>query len=51
MTERQQREYLADWMIKQGFTTGHGESIEDLLRELSWQILELRHRIAELEKP
>jgi hypothetical protein len=25
-------------MIREGFSTGHGDSLEDLLGELSWQI-------------
>jgi hypothetical protein len=33
---------LANWMIANSFTTGHGDTMEDLLRELSWQIEELR---------
>ena len=33
---------LAQWMIQHGFATGHGDSLEDLLNELSWQIAEMR---------
>ncbi len=33
---------LADWMIANGFATGHGDTFDDLLRELEWQIKELR---------
>jgi hypothetical protein len=33
-----QTEKVATWMIEQGFTTGHGDSLEDLLRELARQI-------------
>lgn len=36
------REELANWMIAEGFATGHGDSFKDLLRELDWQIQELR---------
>jgi hypothetical protein len=32
-------------MIQHGFATGHGETIEDLLGELSWQVEELRERV------
>ena len=32
------KEKVAQWMIKQGFATGHGDSIEDLLKELDEQI-------------
>ena len=31
---------LADWMIKRGYATGHGETMEDLLAELDWQIVD-----------
>ncbi len=31
---------LADWMMKRSYATGHGETIEDLLGELDWQIAE-----------
>ena len=29
------RELLANWMIKHGFTTGHGDTMQDLLAALS----------------
>ena len=35
-------EQLAAWMIANGFATGHGDTMEDLLRELTWQVAELR---------
>jgi hypothetical protein len=35
-----EREKVAQWMISHGFATGHGETIEELLRELAWQICE-----------
>ena len=34
------KEKLAQWMIKKGLATGHGDTIEDLLQELEWQIAE-----------
>jgi len=34
------REKVAQWMTQQGYATGHGDSIEDLLKELEWQIRE-----------
>lgn len=37
-----QKEKLAAWMIKHSFATGHGDSFDDLLAELSWQINELK---------
>lgn len=33
-----QRAKVAFWMISQGYATGHGNTIEDLLKELEWQI-------------
>ena len=50
------KEKVAQWMIERGFATGHGDSIEDLLKELEWQVKE-REREAcakvcdEREKP
>ena len=35
-----EREKLAAWMMRQGYATGHGDTIEDLLKELEWQIEE-----------
>jgi hypothetical protein len=35
-----EREKVARWQIGSGYTTGHGETIEDLLVELEWQIRE-----------
>ena len=34
------REKLAEWMISRGYATGRGDTIDDLLRELDWQIEE-----------
>ena len=33
-----EREKVAQWMTRQGCATGHGDSTEDLLKELEWQI-------------
>ena len=33
-----EREKVAQWMMAQGYATGHGDNIEDLLKELEWQI-------------
>ncbi len=33
-----EREKLAAWMMRQGYATGHGDTVEDLLKELEWQI-------------
>ena len=35
-----EREKVAQWMISRGYATGHGDTIEDLLQELEWQIAE-----------
>ena len=35
-----EREKVARWQIGSGYTTGHGDSIEDLLVELEWQVRE-----------
>jgi hypothetical protein len=39
------RELLASWMIAHGFATGHGETVEELLSELEWQVKELRNEL------
>ena len=33
-----ERNKLAAWMMRQGYATGHGDTVEDLLKELEWQI-------------
>jgi hypothetical protein len=35
-----EREKVAQWMMRQGYATGHGDTVEDLLKELEWQIEE-----------
>ena len=35
-----EREKVAAWMMARGYATGHGDSVEDLLQELDWQIRE-----------
>jgi hypothetical protein len=35
-----ERNKLAHWMMAQGYATGHGDTTEDLLQELDWQITE-----------
>jgi hypothetical protein len=35
-----EREKVAAWMMSQGYATGHGDTVEDLLKELEWQIAE-----------
>ena len=36
--ERDDINKLAAWMMANGYATGHGETMEDLLAELKWQI-------------
>ena len=44
-----EREKVARWQIGSGYTTGHGDTIEDLLVELEWQVRESeREACAEL---
>jgi hypothetical protein len=35
-----EREKVAAWMMERGYATGHGDTIEELLKELEWQISE-----------
>jgi uncharacterized protein YoaH (UPF0181 family) len=35
-----ERNKVASWMMAQGYATGHGDTVEDLLRELEWQVRE-----------
>ena len=39
-TADHEREKIAKWMIDRSYATGHGDTIEDLLKELEWQIRE-----------
>ena len=34
------KEKVAQWMIQKGYATGHGDTVEDLLKELEWQVVE-----------
>jgi hypothetical protein len=36
----EEREKVAQWMIQRSYATGHGDTTEDLLAELEWQIAE-----------
>ena len=35
-----EREKVAAWIRERGYATGHGDTTEDLLKELAWQIAE-----------
>ena len=40
MMSLEERNQIAEWMMAKGYATGHGDSVEDLLTELEWQIRE-----------
>jgi hypothetical protein len=35
-----ERNKVAQWMMAQGYATGHGDTTKDLLKELEWQVRE-----------
>jgi len=35
-----ERNKVAQWMIDRSYATGHGDTTEDLLKELEWQVRE-----------
>jgi len=35
-----ERNRIAAWMMAKGYATGHGDTVEDLLTELEWQVKE-----------
>ena len=35
-----EREKVSVWMIQRSYATGHGDTTEDLLQELEWQVRE-----------
>jgi len=35
-----EREKVARWIMERGYATGHGDTIEELLREIDWQAAE-----------
>jgi len=40
LPERDMREKVAKWMVERSYATGHGDTVEDLLKELEWQVAE-----------
>ena len=47
-----EREKVAAWMRSKSYATGHGDTIEDLLKELEWQVAEReREACAKLAGP
>ena len=35
-----EREKVAAWMRSKSYATGHGDTVEDLLKEMEWQVAE-----------
>ena len=35
-----EREKVAKWMVERSYATGHGDTVEDLLTEIDWQVAE-----------
>ena len=35
-----ERAKVVEWMAEQGYATGHGDTVADLLNELKWQVAE-----------
>ena len=49
LVAKAERHKIAAWMIDRSYATGHGDTTEDLLKELEWQIKEReRKRICEM---
>jgi cell division inhibitor SulA len=40
LAQAAERNKVAAWMMAQGYATGHGETMEGLLKELEWQVRE-----------
>jgi len=40
LVAEKERELVANWLMRKGFATGHGDSIVDMLDELEWQVEE-----------
>ena len=40
LIRQEEREKVAAWMMERCYATGHGDSTQDLLTELDWQIRE-----------
>ena len=46
-----ERNKVAQWMLAHSYATGHGDSVEDLLKELEWQVKEACAKVAETAEP
>jgi hypothetical protein len=51
MAQAAERNKVASWMMAQGYATGHGDTVEDLLRELEWQVADRCAAIAYEAEP
>lgn len=40
LVEEKERELVANWLMRKGFATGHGDTIVDMIDELEWQVAE-----------
>ena len=38
-----EREKVVQWMMERGYATGHGDTIQDLIKEVEWQVAELEN--------
>jgi hypothetical protein len=38
-----EREKVAQWMMERGYATGHGNTIQELIKEVEWQVAELEN--------
>lgn len=45
-----EKETVALWMMAHGFSTGHGDTVADMLIELAWQIDERVARAIDAER-
>lgn len=50
-----ERQKVVNWMRERSYATGHGDTVEDLLKELEWQVAEAEReacaQIAETAEP
>jgi len=55
VAKEQEREKVAKWMTDHGYATGHGDTIDELLKELEWQAAEREReacaKVAEAYEP
>ena len=38
-----EREKVVQWMMERGYATGHGDTIQELIKEIEWQVAELEN--------